>query len=214
MGKREAQRRAHEVLSYLGLEEARYRSLEQYATGMKQRLKLAAALVHDPQFLILDEPTSGLDSDGRTAMLEVLRILSARPGRSMLLSSHLLGDIERICQTAMILDRGRLVECGRLDELRTSQQRVYRFRWEGSFEQARPFLQDLENRGALLDANLQQRSGRATVATDWSNQFFFLAARHSGVVLVHLEPEEEDLAAVYQRIIAGVLPTGVNGTGG
>jgi ABC-2 type transport system ATP-binding protein len=201
MGARESQRRAHEVLSYLGLEEARYRPLEQYATGMKQRLKLAAALVHDPQFLILDEPTSGLDADGRTAMLEVLRTLSARPGRSMLLSSHLLGDIERICQTAMIMDQGRLAAHGRLDELRTSQQRVYRFGWEGSTDNASTFLQSLENRGAQLETDLERGRGRATVVSEWSNQWFFAAARQSGVVLVHLEPEEEDLAAVYQRIV-------------
>jgi ABC-2 type transport system ATP-binding protein len=163
MQRRDAQRRAHEVLSYLGLEEARYRPLEQYATGMKQRLKLAAALVHDPQFLILDEPTSGLDSDGRTAMLEVLRTLSARPGRSMLLSSHLLGDIERICQMAMILDRGCLATFGRLDDLRTSQQRVYRFRWEGRVEPVESFQRVLENQGAVLELNPSQGIGRATV---------------------------------------------------
>jgi ABC-2 type transport system ATP-binding protein len=201
MQRRDAQRRAHEVLSYLGLEEARYRPLEQYATGMKQRLKLAAALVHDPQFLILDEPTSGLDSDGRAAMLEVLRTLSARPGRSMLLSSHLLGDIERICHMAMILDRGSLAGFGRLNDLRTSQQRVYRFRWEGVAERAEPFQRRLEELGAELELNPSQGEGRATVGEDWTNRNFFQAARQAGLTLVHLEPEEEDLAAVYQRII-------------
>ena len=76
MPRRQAQRRAHEVLTYLELEDARYRKLEEYSTGMKQRLKLAQALVHDPPVLLLDEPTSGLDPAGREAMLELL----ARPG--------------------------------------------------------------------------------------------------------------------------------------
>ena len=72
MPRQQAQRRAHEVLTYLDLEDARYRKLEEYSTGMKQRLKLAQALVHDPPVLLLDEPTSGLDPAGREAMLQLL----------------------------------------------------------------------------------------------------------------------------------------------
>ena len=95
MPRREAQRRAHEVLTYLELEDARYRRLEEYSTGMKQRLKLAQALVHDPPMLLLDEPTSGLDPAGREAMLRLLLTLGREHGKSILLSTHLLGDVER-----------------------------------------------------------------------------------------------------------------------
>ncbi|MGH7057885.1 MAG: ABC transporter ATP-binding protein, partial [Acetobacteraceae bacterium] len=91
MPRREAQRRAHEVLTYLELEDARYRRLEEYSTGMKQRLKLAQALVHDPPMLLLDEPTSGLDPAGRDAMLRLLLTLGRDHGKSILLSTHLLG---------------------------------------------------------------------------------------------------------------------------
>src|SRR5207253_9493820 len=97
MPPREALRRAHEVLTYLGLEDARYRRLEEYSTGMKQRLKLAQALVHDPPVLLLDEPTSGLDPAGRDAMLNLLLMLAREHGKSVLLSTHLLGDVERVC---------------------------------------------------------------------------------------------------------------------
>src|SRR5690242_1291139 len=92
MPRREAQRRAHEVLTYLELEDARYRRLEEYSTGMKQRLKLAQALVHDPPVLLLDEPTSGLDPAGRDAMLRLLFRLGRDHDKSVLLCTHLLGD--------------------------------------------------------------------------------------------------------------------------
>ncbi len=101
MPRKQAQRRAHEVLTYLDLGDARYRKLEEYSTGMKQRLKLAQALVHDPPALLLDEPTSGMDPAGREGMLDLLVRLGKEHGKSILLSTHLLGDIDRVC------DRGR-----------------------------------------------------------------------------------------------------------
>src|SRR5437773_4052199 len=108
MPRRQAQRRAHEVLTYLGLEDARYRYLEEYSTGMKQRIKLAQALVHDPPVLLLDEPTSGLDPAGREAMLSLLLALGKDHGKSMLLCTHLLGDVERVCETVVILNQGQI----------------------------------------------------------------------------------------------------------
>src|SRR5208283_3526312 len=93
MPRREAQRRAHEVLTCLEMEDARYRRLEEYSTGMKQRLKLAQALVHDPPVLLLDEPTSGLDPAGRDAMLRLLLGLGRDHGKSLILCTHLLSDV-------------------------------------------------------------------------------------------------------------------------
>src|SRR5271167_2719852 len=86
---KDAMQRAHEVLDYVGLGEARYRKVESYSTGMKQRLKLASAIVHDPQLLILDEPTNGMDPGGREDLLELCRDLVRNKGMSLLFSSHL-----------------------------------------------------------------------------------------------------------------------------
>jgi len=109
MERQEAVSRAHEVLFYVGIEEARYRPVDTFSTGMKQRVKLAAALVHDPALLILDEPTSGMDPQSRKEMLELVREVGSIPGKTVLFSSHILADIESTCREVLVLDQGRLV---------------------------------------------------------------------------------------------------------
>src|SRR5215471_17262097 len=140
MPRRQAQRRAHEVLTYLELEDARYRRLEEYSTGMKQRLKLAQALAHDPPVLLLDEPTSGLDPAGREAMLQLLLTLGREHGKSIILSTHLLGDVERVCETVVILHHGRVLRQGTVRELCTRRQDRYRLQIQGD---PNAFLQEL-----------------------------------------------------------------------
>lgn len=114
----QALRRAHEVLEYCGLGEARYRTVETYSTGMKQRIKLAQALVHGPQLLLLDEPTNGLDPMGREEMLSLVRSISHDKGVSVLVSSHLLPDIERTCDDVIVLLDGRLIAQGKIADLK------------------------------------------------------------------------------------------------
>src|SRR5688572_4718073 len=108
MPRKQALRRAHEVLTYLDLGEARYRRVEEYSTGMKQRLKLAQAIIHDPPALLLDEPTSGLDPAGRDAMLNLLLELGRDFGKSLILSTHLLADVEAVCEQVVILMAGEV----------------------------------------------------------------------------------------------------------
>src|SRR5437868_7428830 len=126
MPRRQARRRAHEVLTCLELGDARYRKLEEYSTGMKQRLKLAQALVHDPPALLLDEPTSGMDPAGREAMLDLLVSLGRDHGKSIVLSTHLLGDIDRVCDRVVILNEGRVLCQGPVAELCRRRQDRYR----------------------------------------------------------------------------------------
>jgi ABC-2 type transport system ATP-binding protein len=116
MSSTDAMQRAHEVLNYVGLGEARYRPVESYSTGMKQRLKLAAAIVHDPRLLILDEPTNGMDPMGRQEILELARDLANNKGLSLLFSSHLLPDVESVCDhvLVLVLGRGQLLAAGKI----------------------------------------------------------------------------------------------------
>ena len=108
----DAMQRAHEVLFYVGLGEARYRNVETYSTGMKQRIKLAQALVHDPDLLFLDEPTNGMDPKGRDEMLELVRDLAHNKGVNLILSSHLLPDVEYTCDHVVVMDKGRIAAAG------------------------------------------------------------------------------------------------------
>ena len=122
----DAMTRAHEALDYVGLEEARYRELTEYSTGMKQRLKLAQALVHDPPLLLLDEPTNGLDPKGRRHMLALIHDLGHEQGKDVLLCSHLLPDVERTCEHVIVIDHGRAVKAGRIADLTGSDGRGVR----------------------------------------------------------------------------------------
>ena len=122
------------MLTYLDLEDARYRRLEEYSTGMKQRLKLGQALVHDPPVLLLDEPTSGLDPAGRDAMLRLLLRLGRDYDKSLILSTHLLGDVEQVCEQVVILFGGQVRGQGSVAELCARRQDRYRLLIQGDAE--------------------------------------------------------------------------------
>jgi ABC-2 type transport system ATP-binding protein len=107
-----ARTRAADVLRHVGLDEERYRSIGEYSTGMKQRVKLAQAIVHDPALVLLDEPTAGLDPSGREEMLDLVRRTGKDFGISMLFSSHLMGEVERTCDRIIVLEGGRVTEQG------------------------------------------------------------------------------------------------------
>lgn len=109
MPRRDAMQRAHEVLHFVGLGDERYRKCETYSQGMRQRLKLATALVHDPDWIFLDEPTSGLDPGGRAAILDLVRDLARQKGLGVILSTHLLADVESVCQEILVLREGELL---------------------------------------------------------------------------------------------------------
>ncbi|MEU4696953.1 ABC transporter ATP-binding protein [Nonomuraea dietziae] len=117
-----ARERAADVLRHVGLYEERYRAIGGYSTGMKQRVKLAQALVHDPQLVFLDEPTNGLDPQGRDEMLTLIRRIGTEFGISVLVTSHLLGELERVCDHVIVIDGGRLLRSSAITEFTQSTQ--------------------------------------------------------------------------------------------
>jgi ABC-2 type transport system ATP-binding protein len=199
MPRREAQRRAHEVLSYLELEEARYRRVEEYSAGMKQRAKLAQALVHDPPVLLLDEPTSGLDPAGRDAMLRLIRNLGIEHGKSILLSTHLLADVEAVCERVVILAGGRVRGQGTVAELCDRRQDRFRIRVQG---EADGFRGDLENEGVKLLGDNGHGEWRVAVPDGWSNLAFFKLAEVNRVVIRSLVRDDETLEELFLRTVS------------
>lgn len=128
MSRVDAMERTHEVLNYVGLGEARYRKMETYSTGMLQRVKLAQALVHDPKLLLLDEPTNGLDPQGRIEMLDLISEVASRRGVTVILSTHLLPDVQHVCDRIILIAAGKIAREGSIEELTAPQERCYEIR--------------------------------------------------------------------------------------
>jgi ABC-2 type transport system ATP-binding protein len=117
-----ARQRAHEMLDFVGMGQERYRKIDTYSTGMKQRLKLAQAIVHDPEIVFLDEPTNGLDPKGQAQILELVQSLWRVYGITVVLSSHLLHDVDRICEQIIIIARGRVLVHDTLENLKARRR--------------------------------------------------------------------------------------------
>jgi ABC-2 type transport system ATP-binding protein len=148
MPRQEAMKRAHDVLFYVGLGEARYRLLETYSAGMKQRLKLAQALVHDPKILFLDEPTSNLDPQGRSEILDLIKDISSRKDIQVLISSHILSDIEYTCSNVVILNKGRIAAQGEIQSLKQVDYSLYEMKIKG---EAEAFVKALREAGCRVE---------------------------------------------------------------
>lgn len=118
----DARQRAHEMLDFVGMGQERYRKVDTYSTGLRQRLKLAQAIVHDPEIVFLDEPTNGLDPKGQEQILELVQSLWTRYGITVVLSSHLLRDVDRICEQIIIIARGRVLVHDTLENLKARRQ--------------------------------------------------------------------------------------------
>jgi len=144
-----ARERAAEMLRHVGLYEERYRLIGSYSTGMKQRVKLAQALVHDPRLLLLDEPTNGLDPAGRDEMLALVERTGREFGIAVLVTSHLLGEIERVCDFLMAIDGGRLKYAGPVSRFTEKTERLVLELDDDVPE----FIAQLRERGLTVEGN-------------------------------------------------------------
>jgi ABC-2 type transport system ATP-binding protein len=195
----DAMQRAHEVLYYVGLGEARYRNLETYSTGMKQRIKLAQALVHDPDLLFLDEPTNGMDPKGRDEMLALIHDLAHNKQVNLILSSHLLPDVEHTCDSVVVMDRGRIATQGPIQHLKGTGGSVYEVRVKGD---TRQFVGVL--RGAGLDAHDTDSDVlRVFVPEGRTARDVFQLAVGCGAQVRHLRPSVPTLEDVFIDAIEG-----------
>jgi ABC-2 type transport system ATP-binding protein len=197
MNRVDAMQRAHEVLFLVGLEEARYRKVETYSIGMKQRIKLAQALVHDPELLFLDEPTSGMDPKGRQEMLDLIQNISSRGKMSIILASHILVDVERTCERVVVMHQGRALEEGSVQELRGSYSEAYTVRIEGDRER---FTAALEGKGCTVQPNGKHLLD-VTLPEGGETNLILEAARESEVQLRKLVTSIQTLEDVFVKLI-------------
>ena len=199
MTRGDAMQRAHEVLFLTGLEEARYRKVETYSSGMKQRIKLAQALVHDPQLLFLDEPTSGMDPKGRQEMLELIRNVAEGGSMSIILASHILVDVERTCDRVVIMHRGEVLEEGGVESMRESYAGVYSVRIDG--EQDR-FMALLVEAGCTVEQGERQMM-EVTLPAGADTDVILRSARESGVGVRKLVTSVQTLEDVFVKLVEG-----------
>jgi ABC-2 type transport system ATP-binding protein len=191
----DAMQRAHEVLYYVGLGEARYRQVETYSTGMRQRIKLAQALVHDPDLLFLDEPTNGMDPKGREEMLALIHDLAHGRGLNVIVSSHVLPDIEATCDYVVMLDKGQVAAGGEIDALKGVGGQIFEVRIKGD---------DARFAEALHAAGFEARTSdeevmRVFLPPGEGAQALFALASRAGVQVRHLRPSVPTLEDVFVR---------------
>ena len=195
----DAMQRAHEVLFYVGLGEARYRNVETYSTGMKQRIKLAQALVHDPDLLFLDEPTNGMDPAGRDEMLELVKDLALNKGVNVIVSSHLLPDIEFTCRSVVVMDKGRVVAQGPIDSLKQPRGQVFELRVKAP-DGPGPFIETLRAAGLECHATDDDVMRVFVPGDAGAHAVFALAAAHQ-VQVRHLRPSVPTLEDVFAQAV-------------
>ena len=191
-----ATRRAHEVLQYVGLKDQRYRKIETYSTGMKQAAKLACALVHDPDVLICDEPTNGLDQRAREFMLQTLRRTVSEGNRSVLMSSHVMDDVQEVCDRIVMIHNGKIVVQRRIEDLARQIEREIEISvWGG----ASRMQQELESRGFAV-----RRLGRVLRVDrvdDSTTRNILEAAVSADVQVRQMQEYEPDLEDIFLLIM-------------
>jgi ABC-2 type transport system ATP-binding protein len=192
----DALQRSHETLDYVGLGEARYRAVESYSTGMKQRLKLASAIVHDPELLILDEPTNGMDPAGRQAVLDLARDLAHNKGMSLLFSSHLLPDVESVCDYVIVLGGGKLLAQGEIRQLQEIHDQTFDLRVKRNMNS---FAARLSALGCATE--FQDDVLRVQIPAGRSQQLLWEVAANENEQIRYLRPQRSTLEEVFLNAV-------------
>lgn len=193
----DALERAHEVLNYVNLGETRYRHMETYSTGMLQRVKLGQALIHDPKMLLLDEPTNGLDPDSRIEMLNLVRDLAYNRGVTVILSSHLLPDVQYVCEHVLIINDGKVVSQGSMEDLTALQEQKFEVRVRDNKNQ---FIQEVIAKGFQC-GELKNGDLLISQSGDQDPKTLFEIAKACDTQIRHYRPARRTLAEAFMHAI-------------
>ena len=202
MTKKDSIQRTHEVLDFVGLGEERYRPIKSYSTGMKQKVKLAQAIVHDPTILFLDEPTNGLDPQGRDEMLDLIKRIGAS-GKTLMVSSHILHEIEQVSQNIIIINQGRLVREGPTSSLMHGSEDQYRIRIRGPTEAIAAFLKAIASSFKVLDSRNESGQVSILIQGEGGSGLIFTEAAKAGVQVRYFGPDTLTLEDVFVSTFRG-----------
>ncbi len=191
----DAMQRTHMVLNYVGLQEERHRNVETHSTGTKQKVKFAQALVHHPRLLLLDEPTAGLDPRARQEMLDLIRDVARGKGIDVVLSTHILHDVEAVCDRVVILHQGRLAALEEIGKAASSSPEAYEVQVKGDRD---AFVRRLREAG-LECADADQ--GAVRVARAEGTDAILRAAVETGAQIRRLAPAQERLERLFARLV-------------
>lgn len=197
MSRKDAMQRAHEVLQYVGMDEERYRIIETYSPGMKQKAKLAQALIHDPDLLLLDEPTIGLDPKSRQDMLELIKDISEDKNINIILSSHLLPEIEYSCNDVIVLSHGKVALQGNIEELKNAQKRMFEVKIKGD---KHLFITALDNKGCGWK-ELEDAIFRVSLPEGIEPNIFFQIADEEGIQIRQLVATKYSLEDIFVQAV-------------
>ncbi len=178
MSKSDAIPRSHEMLDFVGIGEERYRPIRTYSTGMKQRIKLAQAIVHDPDILFLDEPTNGMDPLGREEMLDLIARIAASE-KTILVSSHILQDVEKVCRNVVIVTGGRAVAQGSIEHLLAKEVDRKKVQVRGAAERLKAFIEHLGQDHEII-----------SVSEEFGQMMVVLVSKHGSGPLFELAKKE------------------------
>ncbi len=195
----EALRRAHEILDFCGMEQERYRAVDTFSTGMRQKVKFAQAIVHDPPFLILDEPTAGLDPDERVAMLHRIGLLASQAGKAVLISTHILPDVRAICDTVVILAKGEVRVVDSLQALSRPASPAVHVR---TINDPEPLIRRIERGGGEVSVG-EQGELRVHVEREDTTRLIWDWARETGVGIRSLSPSRNSLEKIFMDAVRG-----------
>lgn len=203
MTPRDSMQRGHEVLDFVGIGEERYRQTKSYSTGMKQKVKLAQAIVHDPPLLFLDEPTSGMDPQGREEMLELVRMIGSSD-KTVLVSSHILQEVEQVCDYIVIINNGRLVREGETKTLVAGEEGVQSLTIRGNEGNLARFMGLLRSTCEVVEVKEEGAKQMALLVRGCrDSRQIFEQAREANVQIRRLHPEKLDLEEVFMRSFKG-----------
>jgi ABC-2 type transport system ATP-binding protein len=200
----DAMERAHETLFYVGLGEVRYRELDGLSYGMQQKVRLAQALIHGPSILILDEPTNGLDPVAREEMLSLIRDMIANSDSRIIISSHLLKDIEYCCEDVLVLKKGQVVAADNIEKMKHTEENLFELRIKGDLDR---FM------SGLSEIHCECRLGRREILEvrmpeEMKPKALFEVAQRQDVQIRHFYAKRDSLEDVFIKVLEDEIPAG------